>query len=139
MFRLGGNRGANAMFRKGISTAMKTSKSLGGASRALSGAIKTGVTVGNAVLSNPAVRAAVAGSPEATQALQFANKGAQAASGVASILKSGSTFYNPKNYQSVIGASGKVDPKRLGENIGKGIERTKALGTKLENLYNFVA
>ena len=139
MFRLGAPKGANAMFRKGISTAMKASKSLGGASKALSGAVKTGVTIGNAALSNPAVRAAVAGSPEATQALQFANKGAQAASGAASILKAGSSLINPSQYQKVVGPGGKVSAEAVGKNLGKGLERAKDIATKAESLYNFVA
>jgi hypothetical protein len=138
MFRLGAPKGANAMFRKGISTAMKASKSLGGASKALSGAVKTGVAVGNAALSNPAVRAAVAGSPEATQALQFANKAAGAASGAASILKAGSTLINPSQYQKVVGPGGKVSAEAVGKNLGKGLERAKDIATKAESLYNFV-
>jgi hypothetical protein len=138
MFRLGAPKGANAMFRKGISTAMKASKSLGGASKALSGAVKTGVTIGNAALSNPAVRAAVAASPEATQALQFANKAAGAASGAASILKAGSTLINPSKYQKVVGPGGKVSAEAVGKNVGKGLERAKDIATKAESLYNFV-
>ena len=138
MFRLGAPKGANAMFRKGISTAMKASKSLGGASKALSGAVKTGVAVGNAALSNPVVRAAVAGSPEATQALQFANKAAGAASGAASILKAGSTLLNPSQYQKVVGPGGKVSAEAVGKNLGKGLERAKDIATKAESLYNFV-
>jgi hypothetical protein len=138
MFRLSAPKGANAMFRKGISTAMKASKSLGGASKALSGAVKTGVTIGNAALSNPAVRAAIAGSPEATQALQFANKAAGAASGAASILKAGSTLVNPSQYQKVVGPSGKVSAEAVGKNVGKGLERAKDIATKAESLYNFV-
>lgn len=138
MFRLGAPKGANAMFRKGISTAMKASKSLGGAGKALSGAVKTGVTVGNAALANPVVRAAIANSPEATQALQFANKAAGAASGAASILKAGSTLINPKNYQNVVGAGGKVSAQKVGENIGKGLERAKSVAGKAESLYQYV-
>lgn len=138
MFRLGAPKGANAMFRKGISTAMKASKSLGGASKALSGAVKTGVTIGNAALSNPAVRAAVAASPEATQALQFANKAAGAASGAASILKAGSSLINPSQYQKVVGPGGKVSAEAVGKNLGKGLERAKDIATKAESLYNFV-
>jgi hypothetical protein len=138
MFRLGAPKGANAMFRKGISTAMKASKSLGGAGKALSGAVKTGVAVGNAALANPVVRAAVAASPEATQALQFANKAAGAASGAASILKAGSTLINPAQYQKVVGPSGKVSAGAVGANVGKGLERAKAIAGKAEDLYNFV-
>jgi hypothetical protein len=138
MFRLGAPKGANAMFRKGISTAMKASKSLGGAGKALSGAVKTGVAVGNAALANPVVRAAVAASPEATQALQFANKAAGAASGAASILKAGSTLINPAQYQKVVGPGGKVNPQAVGANIGKGLERAKAIAGKAESLYQYV-
>ena len=138
MFRLGARQGANAMFRKGIATGMKVSKTLGGASRALSGAVKTGLTVGNAVLSNPAVRSAVAGSPEAMQALQNANKIAGAVGGVANILKTGSTIYNPKNYQNVVGAGGKISAKRVGENIGRGLERAKGAGEQIQSLYQYV-
>ena len=138
MFRLGAPKGANAMFRKGISTAMKASKSLGSAGKALSGAVKTGVAVGNAALANPVVRAAVAASPEATQALQFANKAAGAASGAASILKAGSTLINPAHYQKVVGQGGKVNPQAVGANIGKGLERAKAIAGKAESLYQYV-
>lgn len=139
MFRLGAPRGANSMFRKGISTAMKTSKSLGGASKALSGAIKTGVQIGNVALANPAIRAAVAGSPEATQALQYANKGAQAASGVASILKAGSSLTNPSQYKKVITSTGGVNVGNVQANVGKGIQKAKDIAAKAESLYNFVA
>lgn len=138
MFRLGAPKGANAMFRKGISTAMKVSKSLGGAGKALSGAVKTGLTVGNAALANPVVRAAVASSPEATQALQFANKAAGAASGAASILKAGSALINPSQYQKVVGPGGKVNASAVGANISKGLERAKGIAGKAESLYQYV-
>lgn len=138
MFRIGANRGATNMFRKGIATATKASKSLGGAGKALSSAVKTGVDVGNVVLQNPAIRSAVATTPEGQRALQFANKAAGVASGTASILKAGSTLVNPAKYKPIVNSSGRINPVNVEANVATGLQRAKKIAEKGESLYNFV-
>lgn len=138
MFRksLGGT--SSKMFRKGIATASGASKSLGGASSALSGAISRGSRIANQFGSVPIVKELIASSPEAQEALAKARKGVSAGKQVAGILKGASDLTNPESYRGITTSTGGVNVGAVQKNINTGLQRTKDLAKEGEALYNFV-
>lgn len=138
MFRKSLGSSASKMFRKGISTASGVSKGLGGASNALTGAIKTGTKIANVLGDNAIVKGAIASSPEATALLGQARMGAKAGTQVAGLLKGASQFTDPSSYKSITTSSGGVNAGALQKNISTGLQRAKDLAKGGEDLYNFV-
>ena len=138
MFRKSLGSSASKMFRKGISTASGVSKGLGGASNALTGAIKTGTKIANVLGDNAIVKGAIASSPEATALLGQARAGVRAGKAVAGILKSGSEFTNPANYRGITTSSGGINAGAVQKNISTGLQRAKDLAKEGESLYNFI-
>lgn len=138
MFRKSLGSSASKMFRKGLSTASGVSKGLGGASNALTGAIKTGTKIANVLGDNPIVKGAIASSPEATALLAKARMGAKAGTQVAGLLKGASEFTDPANYRGITTSSGGVNVGAVQKNVQTGLQRAKDLAKEGESLYNFV-
>jgi len=138
MFRKSLGSSSSQMFRKGLSTASNVSKGLGGASQALSGAIKKGTKVANQIGSLPFVKEAIASSPEAQNALATARMGAKAGTQVAGLLKGASDLSNPANYRNITTSTGGINAGAIQKNINTGLQRAKDLGEAGSALYQFV-
>ena len=138
MFLKSSGSSASKMFRKAISTASNVSKGLGGASSALSGAIKKGTQVANAVGNVPFVKEAIKASPEAQDALAKARAGAKIGGQLAGVLKKGSDLTNPANYKPITTAGGGINAGAVQANAQAGLQRAKDLGEAGASLYRFV-
>jgi hypothetical protein len=126
------------MFRKGVSTASNVSKGLGGASGALSGAIKKAEKSANELGRVPFVKQAIALSPEAQDALASARTGVKIGKDVAVLLKGGSELIDPLNYRKVITKTGGINAGNVQKNVQSGLQRAKDLGEDIKSIYNFV-
>lgn len=138
MFRKSFGSSASKMFRKGVSTASNVSKGLGGASGALSGAIKKGEKSVNDLGRVPFIKQAISLSPEAQDALANARTGVKIGKDVAVLLKGGSELIDPLNYRKIITKTGGVNAGAVQKNIQSGLQRAKDLGEDVEALYRFV-
>ena len=138
MFLKSSGSSASKMFRKGLSTATNISKGLGGASSALSGAIKKGTQVANAIGNVPFVKEAIKASPEAQDALAKARIGVRVGKDVAGVLQKGSELTNPANYKPITTSTGGVNVANVQSNIQSGLQRAKDIGEAGAGIYHFV-
>jgi hypothetical protein len=138
MFRKSFGNKASMMFRKGVSTASKASKGLGGASSALSGAIKKAEKSANDLGRVPFVKQAISLSPEAQDALANARTGVKIGKDVAVLLKGGSELIDPLSYRKITTKTGGISAGAVQKNVQSGLQRAKDLGEDVEALYRFV-
>jgi hypothetical protein len=138
MFRKSLGNKASKMFRKGIATSANVSKGLGGASGALSGAIKKAERSANELGRVPFVKQAISLSPEAQDALATARTGVKVGKDVAVLLKGGSELFDPLSYKKIMTKTGGINAGAVQKNVQSGLQRAKDLGEDVEALYRFV-
>jgi len=138
MFRKSYGNTASQMFKKGLSTSSNVSKSFGGASSKLSGAIDKGNQLLGSVENVPFVKTSIAMNPEAQGILSGIRKGLKVGGDVSNILKKTSDITNPLNYEKITTKTGGINAGKVQKNINKGLQRAKDIVKEGESLYNFV-
>lgn len=138
MFRKSSGSKASKMFYKGIATSANASKGLGGASSALSGAIRKGEKSINDLGRVPFIKQAIALSPEAQDALASARTGVKIGKDVAVLLKGGSELLDPLSYRKIVTKTGGINAGNVQKNVQSGLQRAKDLGEDVQALYRFV-